>query len=140
MMTRNEMEVALLAVMAASSTGTALGIVPLPGSLEDAPSVFGQTAAIVLWMGCLVGLFGIGWANRLDGLVIEQVGLLAAALGSGMYALALMTTGGQWSDIALATGMSLGVSVAAGARHWRIYRYRRSIQEFSSKGTGDGKR
>lgn len=139
MITRNEMEVALLAVMAASSTGTALGVVPLPGSLEDTPSIFGQTAAIVLWLGCLVGLFGIGWANRLDGLVIEQVGLLAVALGSGMYALALTLGGSRWSDIALAFGMSLGVCVAAGVRHWRIYRYRRALQEFSAKGVANGK-
>lgn len=126
MMRRNEMEVALLGVMAASSTGTALGIVPLPGSLGAAPSIYGQSAAIILWLGCIIAVIGVFWRDRLDGLVVEQFGLVGVMVGATMYAGALVTV--NWLNAVLAIGMSLGVAVAAGVRYWSIYRYRRALR------------
>lgn len=138
-MRRNEMEVALLAVMAASSTGTAIGLIPLPGSLEDGPSVFGQTAAVTLWAGCLIGLLGIAWRDRLDGLVIEQLGMVGVTVGGILYAVALITAAGPWTNAILAIGMSLGVAVAAGVRYWGIYRYLRTLRQVH-EGRDNGER
>lgn len=109
-----------------SSTPVALGVVPLPGSLSDQPSIFGQTAAAAIWMGCLVSLVGLVWPGRTsNGLYIEQCGLTFISVGCGMYAIALLGVP-RFSDALLAFGMSGGIAVAAAVQNWFIRRHRRA--------------
>lgn len=136
------------------SIPTALGFLPLPGSLADGPDVYGRTAAIAICFGCAISLLGLLWPIRskgrhcldqnLTGITIEQVGLVFISVGCGLYAGALLGVhldqailvlqygGGirafltTWfRDVSLAVGMAGGIGLAAAVQLWVIWRYRR---------------
>lgn len=104
---------------------TALGLVPLPGSLERGPGVFGQTSAAATLLGCTVSLVGLLWFGRKsNGLYLEQAGLVMIFIGCGMYAIAL-TGVPRFSDALFAFGLSGGFAIAALTQCIFIGRYRR---------------
>lgn len=122
---RRPTAVALKGFLLLATTPSALGLVPLPGSLEDGPGIFGQTAAIAAWLGCLVSLIGLLWRGRKsNGLYIEQAGLTMISVGYGMYAVALLGVA-QFSSAAFAFALSGGLAVACVVQNWNIRRFRR---------------
>jgi hypothetical protein len=141
-MYRDPRAVVLFGVLSISTIGTALGTVPLPGSLAAAPDLYGQTAAIALCLGSAAAAVGILLPNRMDGLVIEQVGHVIAGLGAVLYALALFTntrlldspvcvfgiTLPISSDALIAFGMCSAIAAACLVQWWRILRFRRRLK------------
>lgn len=70
---------------------TALGLVPLPGSLDASPGLYGQICAWTVVCGAAVSLIGLLWRGEaLTGLRIEQVGLIGIAGGCLLYFIALV--------------------------------------------------
>lgn len=144
---RDPRAVVLFGVIAVSSVGTALGAVPLPGSLRLVPDLYGQTAAIALFAGSVLAVTGILWRNRMDGLVVEQLGHVIAGVGAALYAIALFTAAAGAplpeaqrmtlfgvllplsSDAVLAFGMSLAITGAGVVQWWRILRFRRRLKQ-----------
>lgn len=122
---RRPTAITLKAFLLLATTPTALGLVPLPGSLETGPNIFGQTTAAVAWLGCLVSLVGLLWRGRKsDSLYIEQAGLTLISVGYGLYAVALCGVS-RFSDAALAFGLSAGLALACVVQNWFIGRFRR---------------
>jgi hypothetical protein len=124
---RRPAAVALKSMMLISSTPSALGLVPLPGSLQDTPGVYGQTAAVAICLGSLISIFGILWGwrrNHLDGLVIEQVGLVFIATGCILYGVAL-TGVEQPLEAMLAIGLCAGLVAFCATQYIGIRRFRR---------------
>lgn len=138
---RDPRAVVLFAAIAISSVGTAIGMVPLPGSLQHGPDLFGQTAALALCFGSALAVVGITIRDRMDGLVFEQTGHLIAGAGCLLYAVALFTSGEYpppssarlyvfghllplSSDAVLAFGMSVGIGSACLVQWWRIHIFR----------------
>lgn len=123
---------ALKGVLAIASFRQAIGAVRLPGSLENGPDIFGQTAATTLFLGCVVSVVGIWWQSRkgarhhLDGLVIEQIGLVGVFVGCSLYVIALLFNA-RPLDAAFAGGLSLGLAVAAAWQYYALRRHRRRI-------------
>lgn len=116
----------LKSVLAISSFTTAVGWSRLPGSLENSPQIFGQTAATTLCLGCILSIIGIWWQKhrrRSTGLILEQMGLVAVFVGCLLYAVALATVP-RITDAALALGMSAGLAAAAAGQYFSIRRYR----------------
>lgn len=131
--------------IAVSSVGTAMGMVPLPGSLQHGPDLFGQTAAIALCFGAVLSCVGMLLRDRMDGLVIEQTGHLIAGVGCTLYAIALFTAGSYpppagtrlyifgalmplSSDAIFAFGMSVGIGAACWVQWWRIHKFRARLK------------
>lgn len=79
---------ALLFVCALTAP-TAMGLLPLPGSLERLPALVGQFGAAAIFIGSLSVVIGQVMRNRLRGIAIEGGGLLLMMIGSGLYAYAL---------------------------------------------------
>lgn len=143
---RDPRAVVLFGTIAISTFGTAIGVVPLPGSLRVTPDLYGQTAAIALCAGSVLAVLGILWRNRMDGLVVEQLGHVIAGVGAALYALALFTAALDAplpvekrltlfgvllplsSDAVLAFGMSLAIAGAGVVQWWRILRFRQRLK------------
>lgn len=124
---RRPAAVALKSMLLISSTAPALGLVPLPGSLQDTPGIYGQTAAGGIWLGCLISIVGILWGWRrdhLDGLVIEQVGLAFIGVGCLLYGVAL-TTVDHPSEAAIAIGLCVGITAFCTTQYIGIRRFRK---------------
>ena len=119
---RNAMEICIFAVIALSSSQTALGIRPLPGSLAQGGQVWGQVAASTLCLGCLVALLGLAWPRRDDGLAIEQLGLALTAIGCLFYAGAVYVLSGFYPAV-FAIGFSGGIALASVVRYVQIEAY-----------------
>lgn len=132
---RNSMEITVFGVLAASVARTVLHLEPLPVSLRATP-LLGQGAATVLFIGCLISAGGILWRDRIDGLVIEQLGLALAGLGLLFYGTAL-TLQNPWNLVAFAAGMSFGLAAACLVRWVQIQRfvrgYRLRLRELSER-------
>lgn len=108
-----------------SSTPTALGLTPLPGSLADTPGIYGQTAALAIWLGCFTSLVGLLWrGRRSDGLYYEQAGLVMVSVGCGLYAIALFMVP-HFTSALFAFGLSGGIAAASLVQYRSISRYRR---------------
>lgn len=103
---------------------TALGLVPLPGSLANSPGIYGQTSAAAVVIGSLISIFGLTWHNRLTGLTVEQVGLIGIIGGTLMYFVALLTVD-HWQQAMLAMGLSLAFAAGGIAQFILIWRFRR---------------
>lgn len=120
---------ALKGVLALSSFRQAIGAQRLPGSLENGPDIFGQTAATALCLGCIISIVGIAWQgrrgsrHRLDGLVIEQFGLVGVFVGCSLYVTALFLAA-RPVDAAFASGLSFGLAVAAAWQYRVLSKYR----------------
>jgi hypothetical protein len=94
-------------------TPTALGLVPLPGSLANTPGIYGQTAAVAVVVGCVTSLIGLlWWGQRLTGLTIEQVGLVSIGGGCTLYLVALM---GVPQPLVALPAMAFAAAFSAGA-------------------------
>lgn len=126
---RRPTAIALKGFLLLATTPVALGLVPLPGSLEAGPGVFGQTAAVTAWLGCLVSLIGLLWRGRLStSLYIEQAGLTMISVGYALYAVALFTVP-KFPDALMAFGLSGGLACAGAVQNWFISRYRKERRE-----------
>lgn len=123
---RRPAALALKTMLLIFSTPTALGVVPLPGSLQATPGIYGQTAAAGIWFGCLISIGGILWGlkfDHLNGLVIEQTGLVFIPVGCALYSIALLGVE-RPSQALLAFAMSVGVAAFAVVQYLSIRRYR----------------
>lgn len=136
MRSRNPMELCIFAVLAASSSKTALHLAPLPGSMSPSGG-FGRFAAITLFAGCLLGIVGIAWRNRSDGVVMEQFGCALAGFGCLFYAGALVGLG-QYPQTAFGIGMACGIAVFCWFRYFQIDRWIRRHRRLNrGKGGSD---
>lgn len=117
-----------------ATTPAALGLVPLPGSLEKGPGIFGQTTAVIAVVGCLVSLIGLLWRGRKsDSLYIEQAGLTMLTIGYGLYAVAL-TGVERFSDALMAFGLAGGLALACLVQNVYIGRFRKERRDGESGG------
>lgn len=112
------------AFLAVLWTPTALGFVPLPGSLANSPGIFGETAAIAVVLGCLVSLVGlVWWGERLTALTLEQAGLVSLGGGCTLYFVALCSVPNVGQAF---PAMAFALAFAAGAfvQYFMIWRFR----------------
>ena len=122
---RRPTAITLKAFLLIATTPVAFGFVPLPGSLENGPSIFGQTTALAAWLGCLVSLVGLLWPwRKSDALYIEQAGLTLMSIGYGLYAVALLGVD-QPANASFAFGLSGGLCLACIVQNVVIGRFRR---------------
>lgn len=106
-------------------TPSALGLVPLPGSLRSGPDLYGVIASVVVVAGCFLSVIGLIWGTKRDeaeGLNVEALGLAGIFLGCGMYAFALATVP-RLSDAVLALGICVAVMGFAGVQRVLIRRH-----------------
>jgi hypothetical protein len=68
----------------------AIKVLPLPGTLQEESNWYGVCTIWLIILGCVISLFGIFKKDRLDGSIIEQVGLTSMILGFLMYSGALV--------------------------------------------------
>lgn len=134
--------IGLYAILLISTSGTALGVVPLPGSLRESPDLYGQTTAILMSVGALVGVIGMLWRGKdsRDALIIEQFGIGSLGLGMVLYAVALMLVP-KPSDAILAIAVCVGMSTLMAIQWALIFRFLRRIRrrlEEQSTATQDG--
>jgi hypothetical protein len=116
---RNPLEFVFFAVIAGANLPIALGIQPLPNSLERTPDLFGQSAAACFVFGAAMCVLGLAWPNKNNRLVIEQVGLVFAGFGLLCYGFAIANTS-TWTQARIAASLSWGVSAGTGARYAQI--------------------
>jgi hypothetical protein len=103
---------------------TALGLVPLPGSLENTPGIYGQTCAAAVVIGCIISLVGLVWPrSRLTGLTVEQVGLVSIGGGCTLYFVALFGVP-RLTDALPAMGFAVAFAVASVVQFILIWRFR----------------
>lgn len=106
-------------------TPTALGLVPMPGSLANSPRLYAQVCAVAVVVGCLISLVGLLWLrSRLTGLTIEQVGLVLIAFGCTMYFVALLSVPNASAALP-AMGLTAAFAVGAAVQFFLISRFRR---------------
>jgi hypothetical protein len=94
-------------------------------------------------MGALLSLIGLAWRGEpLNGLVIEQVGLLAIAAGLLLYATALVLfaplTTQRVADVGFACGLCVAVAAGALWQYFTIRRYRAARLGPRSDGSAGG--
>jgi hypothetical protein len=125
---RNSMEICIFFVLALATGRQALGLEELPRSLDHAGAFpWGQVAASMLCLGCVISLVGIFWKYESDGLLIEQFGLILAGFGCAFYALAAWNMNGL-TAAAFAVGMSLGIATACTVRWCQIEYYVQTVK------------
>jgi predicted tellurium resistance membrane protein TerC len=105
------------------------GLSPLPQSLADGPDVFGYATVGAVFLGALISIVGLTWRGEpLNGLVIEQVGLLGIAAGLVLYIAGLFMflplTDRRLADVGFATGLCVAVAAGAIWQYATIRRYR----------------
>jgi hypothetical protein len=142
---RNAMEFSIFIVLAAASVRTALGLEPLPGSLNASPGIFGQLCAIGICLGSVIAVVGLCWKSYDDGLLIEQFGLAIVGFACLFYGIALFISqqplppgapplvpgDRDWmlsKSVAITTGafpfgMALGIFAGSVWRYIQIQRY-----------------
>jgi len=102
----------------------------LPPSLSAGPDVFGYAAVWTLGIGAIVSLVGLIWrGDPLNGLVLEQVGLIGITLGLTLYVIALFTfttvTRNRVGEVGLAAGLAVAIVAGAVWQYAEIRKYRR---------------
>lgn len=120
---RNPKIIAILFCIAINLAPTALGIQPLPGSLDNAPSYLGTVATAFSALGCLMCVIGQLIPKLRDlGIAIELAGCVFLAAGMLFYAgsLWLYITPAQRS---FAFGQSFGIGIGAILRVGQIALY-----------------
>lgn len=124
-MPRNAVAVWLKAVFMIASVPPLFGWAPIPLSLQSASAWYARATLILIVVGCFVSLVGIFWRDRLDGGVIEQLGLSVLVVGVGLFVVALLRTSpvGWFGAVTYA-----GLSVAFIIQWLSIYRFRKSLR------------
>lgn len=131
---RNPLEFVLAAIVVLSVWQAALGLVPLPGSLQSAPDRFGQTAAAAILIGSVGVTAGLLWRNRDDGLIVEQFGCILLAAGCLFYGTALGVASDWNVNVRLVMGMTIGIGAGFAARVAQIQRYVRWWKRHGGRG------
>lgn len=113
---RHPFEVFLLTMCAVSGVPLAFGA-PRPGSINSQlPEALAVGWGITLALGSVTALAGIWWRNRVSGIILEQIGLVAVGWAAIIYGAAAVIFAG-WSA-ALPASLVLGFGVACLVR-WR---------------------
>jgi len=107
---RDPLVIWLFTILAISVTPTAIGALPLPGSLDRFPAITGHLSAAALVIGCILGTFGLLHRNRDRGLPWEICAAILGGFGSLVYALALWQTATP-ANRAFAFGATAGLGV-----------------------------
>lgn len=93
-----------------------------PGSIEEGVGQTGTTGwYVLLLLGSLAALMGIFWPERATGLVLEEMGLLAAGLCTIFYAIVVVFIIGAGGGYA--AGLLASYGTAAVCRSWQIRRF-----------------
>lgn len=119
---RNPLEFCLCLSMTVSLIPIVLGLSPLPGSLGQVPTPFGQISAGLIVAGSVGVMLGIAWGDRDIGLLIQQAAMWFLGVGLMLYGTAVWDASG-WQNGRIAIGLSLGIALGAGARivQFQIY-------------------
>lgn len=116
---RNAKEPVLDGIIGLASGTYAFGLVALPPSLANAPTL-GRFATVILFLGCATALVGYSWPHRYDGMSIQQFGQPLIFFGSVFYATALMSSTAAVGNALFAFAFTLGVGVAALVRWFQL--------------------
>lgn len=112
---RNPLEFCLCALLSISIAPVMLGLEPLPGSLEKAPTPFGQMSAGLIFLGSVGVMLGVAWVSRDTGLLVQQASMWFLGIGLTFYGVAVWDAVG-WTEGRLAIGLSLGTALGCAAR------------------------
>lgn len=130
---RNPLEASLCAFLIVALLPIALGQAPLPGSLEQVPTPFGQMSAWLTLIGSGGVIAGIVWRNRDMGLLIQQASMWFLGIGLLFYGVAIWNASG-WGNGRIAIGMCFGIAAGCGARIWQFQVYVRHRHEGTATG------
>jgi len=90
---------------------TVLGVIPPPGTVQEALPDIVQTAwAWVLFLGALTAIAGVYWKDRATGLIAEQLGLAFAGVASLAYTGCALWVAGIEAAVPAALVAGFGVS------------------------------
>lgn len=119
---RNPLELVLCLFLAYSLIPVALGLAPLPGSLANVPTPFGQLSAALIVLGSIGVTAGILWKGRDLGLLIQQAAMWFLGVGLMFYGVAVWDASG-WDAGRIPITLSFGIAVGAAARivQFQIY-------------------
>ena len=115
----------LVVVLALRLLPTAVGLQPLPASLQSAPYWLARGATIALTVGCLVTATGLVWPRRSTGLGLEVAGYIITSWASAFYGVALAFATPPASS-AWASGLTFGLAAGCLAQAIVIGRYARA--------------
>jgi hypothetical protein len=120
---RSPLATSVFAVLAVILAPTALGLRSLPGSLANAPDVFGQIYAVIMVVGSAAVTVGNLWPNRDSGLPLEISGNLVVGCSLVFYAVAVWTNSTSFAQAQIPFAMSLGLAVGGLVRGLQIGLY-----------------
>jgi peptidoglycan biosynthesis protein MviN/MurJ (putative lipid II flippase) len=120
-------------------------ISPLPQSIGAGPDVFGYATVGSVWLGALLSLIGLVWRGEaLNGLVIEQVGLIGICAGLLLYMVGVLTfvplTEQRAANVGFAVGLCAAVAAGAAWQYFTIRRYRLARLGPPGDGSAEGNR
>ena len=132
-MERNASAIALKIYLAIAVAPICFKAVPLPGTLQNSPTLYGLTSVWLIFAGCLVALAGIAWKDRLDGSVLEQFGCILVALGMLMYGAALAKVFPMsWLPMCMCGGFAMAFAF----QWWIIHRWRMRLRRVAVANVG----
>lgn len=112
----------IMLVLALRLAPTAVGLQPLPASLQTAPHWLARGGTIGLCIGCAVTATGVVWPRRRTGLGFEAAGYIMTAWASLFYGAAL-ALGTPPSSSAWASGLTFGLAAGCIAQTVVIWLY-----------------
>lgn len=119
---RNPVVVSICLSIVVALWPTALGIRQLPGSLANAPDMFGQACAIAITVGAAAKVVGNLIPRRDVGMPWELMGSIILGAGAVFYAAAVLEQSGP-ANAALPFGMGLGLGLGCFFRAVQIILY-----------------
>ena len=103
-----------------------------PGSIAELlTDVQGDLWGGMLVFGAFTCLTGIFWPNRITGIVLEQVGLVAVGLASLFYAVVVLVSVGLTG--AYATLYVVGFGLSCLWRYFQLLNYLRTLRHLSDQ-------
>lgn len=116
------MEFTLCAFLTYSLFPVMLGLAPLPGSLAQVPTPFGQMSAGLIVIGAAGVVVGILWRDRDLGLLIQQAAMWFLGIGLMFYGVAVWQASG-WNAGRVPIMLSFGIAAGCGLRivQFQIY-------------------
>lgn len=131
---RNPKTFMILLMSAVSVAPTALGLQPMPPSMQEVPELLARGSVAAFAFGCLMCVVGIGWPKRDVGLAFEVAGCIILAVGCLGYSAALWIAT-VMSSRALVFGLVFGLALGSLARAGQIGLYVRGRRLNSGEST-----
>lgn len=126
---RHPFQLFLLALCIVSGLPTLLGANPGPASIEALlPELMVRVWSFMLVVGAAISLIGAALKNRVNGILVEQVGLVMVGVAAVFYAFGIFIVIG-FQVGAISASIILGFGAACLYRWYQLQRYIKAVRD-----------